>query len=113
MSKSNYIILILSVALCVSVYFNCNKPADPQNEAVEQLRKSRDSIQSFNQAASEKRQIEWEKKAESAKRTIEQLLLKDSTNKFYYAKEKAKIPHYDNRTRNHIVDSILHSAGIR
>lgn len=106
---------VVIVLLLVSVYFNFKPVAPKESESdkeVKQLRYLRDSALQFKINVSEIKQVKLQAKKDSALNVIKTLVRKDSVNKYYYAKEKAKIKNFTPIRRNDVLDSIFKSNGL-
>lgn len=104
------------IAFGISIYFNFNPrlvPATESDKEVARLRSVRDSAMAFSLEKSISIQKYWQKTANSYLARAKSLEKKDSTNKYYYEKEKGKIQHYTSAMSNHVADSILRAAKIR
>lgn len=104
------------IALIVSVYFNFKPRSISVTESdkeVARLRSVRDSAMAFSLEKSISIQNYWKNTAKSYLARAKSLEKKDSTNRYYYEKEKGKISHYTSAVSNHVADSILRAAKIR
>lgn len=117
LNKTTVIVVVaFAIVLGVSLYFNFRPRAIPITESdkeVIRLRSVRDSALNFSLQKSISIQNYWQKVAEVRMDKVKELEKKDSTNRFYYEKEKRKIPTYTPATRNHVVDSILRANRLR